>query len=151
MEIEGKIDEACLKYIQAVFHSLAVLAPVEGIPAELWAFINDRGDYRKEPSVAEQYDQLLHALTGHSLKERQDLWEAFRNIRDARNSLMHEGALMLGGHPVSREQAFTLVGRAKQIADWIEGFLPVGARRPASSTMQIGMTRPLIFNRSLPS
>jgi hypothetical protein len=129
-------------------NSLALVAPTDKTAAELWTFINNRGDYRKEPSVAEQWDQLLHTLTGHSLKEQKELWEAFRNIRDARNSLMHEGILSLGGHPVSKERAVSLIARAKEIADWIEGFLPANARRPPNHTMQIQLTRMLVANRS---
>lgn len=132
-------------------YSLTALAPLERLPAELWSFINNRGDYRKEPSVAEQYDQLLHALTGHTLKERADLWDAFRHIRDARNSLMHEGTLMIAHQPVSKQQAFELIGKAKEIADWIENLLPASTRRPVCPTMSIECIRPIIINRSAPS
>jgi len=128
--------------------ALAAVPPEERTAAELWKFVNDRGDYRKEPSVAEQYDQLLHALTGHSLKERAELWTAFQNLRSARNSLMHEGALAIGGVAVTQEQAYALIARAKEIADWIEGLLPPVARRPgAAPLMQFHVTRPLIANR----
>jgi hypothetical protein len=128
--------------------SLIVLAPKDPPASELWLFINDRGDYRKEPSVAEQFDQLLHALAGRSLKDRPELWEAFRNMREARNSVMHDGTLSIGGHPVSREQAFTLIARSKEIVDWIEQVIPTAARRPSvPPVMQIEMIRPVIRPR----
>jgi hypothetical protein len=111
--------------------ALADLKPSHAAAAELWAFINDRGDYRKEPSVAEQFDALMHALSGHSFKEdRPELWEAFQNIRGARNSIMHDGEMMVGKVPVRREDGFRLVGRAKEIADWVESHLPASAQRP---------------------
>lgn len=132
--------------------SLEALAPTDRLATELWAFINNRGDYRKEPSVAEQYDQLLHALSGHSLKDRPDLWEVFRNLRDARNSLMHEGTLSIGGQPVTRSQAFTLIGRAKELAEWLEILLPPQARRPPLITdSQLQITRMLITNPLAPT
>jgi hypothetical protein len=132
--------------------ALAAMAPADRVPAELWAFIDDRGDYRKEPSVTERYDQLLHALTGHSLKERPELWKAFQNLRKARNSLMHEGVLAISGAAVTRDQGFALIGRAKEIADWLEGLLPPSERRPGGSPlMQFHVAREVIANRALPA
>jgi hypothetical protein len=114
--------------------SLDLLAPRDGSGGELWRFITDRGDYRKEPSVAEEFDGLLHALTGHSLKERADLWLAFKEIRDARNTLMHKGHMTIGHKPASTEQAYRLVGKAKETAMWIEQLLPEVGRRPPAPT-----------------
>jgi hypothetical protein len=132
--------------------SLAALAPREQVSSELWKFINNRGDYRKEPSVSEQFDQMLQALTRHSLKDRPELWEAFRNLFAARNSLMHDGILAIGGRPVARDQAYALMGRAKEIADWVEALLPAAARRPEGIPgIQIGIARPLIVNRNEPT
>ena len=132
--------------------SLHSLAPAQRMPAELWDFINNRGDYRKEPSVAEQFDQLFHALTEHSLKERPELWEAFRNIREARNTLMHQGKMSVGNAEVTRSQAFAFIARAKEIADWVEQFLPDAAKRPPMGPlMQMQVSRALIFNRPAPA
>ena len=58
--------------------ALKVLAPTDRISELLRDFINDRGDYRKEPSVEEEFDSLLFALTGESLKSNNTLWEAFK-------------------------------------------------------------------------
>jgi len=132
--------------------ALIALAPSERMPAELWEFINNRGDYRKEASVAEQFDQLLHALTGHSLKEKPDLWEAFRNIREAPNTLMHEGSMVVGNAEVTRVQAFAFIVRTKEIADWIEEFLPPHAKRsPLGPLMQMQVSRALILNPPSPA
>jgi hypothetical protein len=129
-------------------NALSHVAPTDRAAGELWTFINNRGDYRKEPSVTEQWDKLLHALTGHSLKERQDLWEAFQNIREARNELMHVGILRVGDRPVGKDQAFTYIARAKEIADWVEGFLPQNVRRPPSPSLEVRIARTLLANRS---
>ena len=38
-------------------------------PKEIWDWVNNRSDWRKEPSVEEQFDVLLKIFSGHSLKE----------------------------------------------------------------------------------
>jgi hypothetical protein len=131
-------------------YSLSVLAPTTGISGELWNFIIDRGrrDYRNEIGVKEKYDEMLHALTGHSLKEMPRLWEAFMNIKDIRNSLMHKGIFALGDKPVTRAQAYDLIERAKELADWIEGLLQESARRPPICPTAIGIQRMMIMNRT---
>jgi hypothetical protein len=119
-------------------HALSVLAPTKEQAKLLWHFINNRGDYRKEPSVVEQFDVLLNALSGRSLKERADLWEAFKNLRAARNSLMHEGKLTIGGQPVSQHTAHLLVTRAKEVGEWLDALLPLEHRRlPSHSDIQL--------------
>jgi hypothetical protein len=49
-------------------------------PPKLWSWIHNRGDWYKEPSVEDQFDTLLEVLSGRSLKEDKDLWEAFKNL-----------------------------------------------------------------------
>jgi hypothetical protein len=101
------------------------------VSGELWEWIRDReGDYRKEPSITEQVDVLLHAFSGHSLKEDTRLWEAFRNLRQARNTFVHEGRAEIGGQPVTPERASQLLATAGQIIEWIEQLLPESERRP---------------------
>lgn len=98
----------------------------------MWEWINDRADstHLKAPSVSEQFDSLLKAITGRSLKDEAKLWEGFQNLRKARNSFVHGGVGVIGGKAVDRDQALTLVGVANEILDWIDGLLPVGDRRP---------------------
>lgn len=44
------------------------------VPAPLWEWINSRGDWRKEPSVEDQYGAPLQAVCGHTLKEDNAAW-----------------------------------------------------------------------------
>jgi hypothetical protein len=76
------------------------------------------------------HDLLLRVMTGHSLKEEGRLWEAFQNLRSARNAFAHEGRAVLGGVEVTPEKAAELIGHAKAIADWVERLLPVERKRP---------------------
>lgn len=110
--------------------SLDQLAPLSPIPPELWQWINDRGDWYKEPSVSERYDRLIKILTGKSLKDEPQLWEALQNLARVRNSFAHEGKPILGGQEVTTEQAMRLIGQAKAIVDWAERLLPGALRRP---------------------
>jgi hypothetical protein len=100
------------------------------VPQSLWMWINDRGDYRKEPSVLEQYDALLKAFTGRSLRDEIELWEALRNIRDAGNSFVHGGKPLIGRREVPLADARSLLAKAERIVEWVEAFLPETARRP---------------------
>ena len=109
------------------------LAPASDVPDAIWSWINDRGDYLKEPSVQEQFDILLHHMVGHSLKEDERLWEIFKNLRKARNSFAHEGIAMLGKNekkPISVEQATGLVNGVSSIIRWIKQWLPERAQWP---------------------
>jgi hypothetical protein len=113
------------------------LAEASTLPGDLWFWINDRGDWTKEPSVADRFDTLLKVFTGHSLKESTALWEAFKSLRAARNSFSHEGKPTLGGkrpREVTVDIATTLVGQAHQIIDWCENLLPESRRRAKLTT-----------------
>jgi hypothetical protein len=100
------------------------LAEAGAAPAPLWAWINKRGDYLREPTVEEQYDVLLRFFTGHSLKDEPKLWEAFRNLKTARNSFVHEGAARLGGADVSLEAASNLIASAGDVVSKVREWLP---------------------------
>jgi hypothetical protein len=110
-----------------------VLDLLEGrnpLPGGLWQWINDRGDYRKEPSTAEQFDVLLRVMSGRSLKDDAGLWEAFQNLRDARNSFVHEGVARIGKRPeaVTVDAAGTLIQQCWRILEWLDEFVPVERR-----------------------
>lgn len=111
--------------------ALNVLARNKGVGEELWNWINDRGDYRKEPSTGEQYSVLLSAIVGSSLKDQAELWDAFRNLQAARNSFVHDGQPSIGGQIVSAGRAQELLQRAGSILDWVDGLLPEAERRPS--------------------
>jgi len=105
-------------------------ATTSAVPPSLWMWINDRGDYRKEPSVLDQYDVLWKVFTGRSLRDEAELWEALRNIKDARNSFVHEGRALIGKREASLDDARGLLAKADRIVQWVEAFLPETARRP---------------------
>jgi hypothetical protein len=109
---------------------LTRLASESTVPKELWGWITDRGDWQKEPSVEEQFSVLLHVLCGHSLKEDEGLWEAFKNLRTARNSFVHEGRAMLGKQPLQADRAAALIDKADQLLVRVREWLPEHMRWP---------------------
>jgi len=125
----------------AVGHVLDELAARSTVPPLLWAWINDRGDFRKDPSVSDQFDQLLAILSGRSLKTDPALWEAFRNLKEARNTFVHEGISSIGGTPVDRLKAADLVGKARAITTLLESNLSPEQRAPS-------VTRPMNWELS---
>jgi hypothetical protein len=113
------------------------LASSANLPAGLWEWINNRGDYRKEPSVEEQFDVLLRVLADKSLRNQSDLWRAFKDLKEARNSFVHGGVAVIRigkkkktEKVVTQELAYTLVRQAREIIDWVESLLPSELRRP---------------------
>jgi hypothetical protein len=114
--------------------SLAVLIRQSKGNAELWEWIQSReGDYRKEPSVSEEFDVLLKALSGSSLRDNQDLWQAFQRLRDARNNFIHSGVLAFGKKvktPLLTKDVNELLGKTKEIVLFVENLLPESSRRP---------------------
>lgn len=98
----------------------------------LWSWLTDRGDFTKDPSTSEQLDVVAKALTGKSLKDDQQLWEKFRNLREARNKFVHEGKATIGrpGAVVDGNKAGELVQGAELIIDWLDSLLPQDERRP---------------------
>lgn len=101
------------------------LAAEEVVPPELWTWINDRGDHRLDPSVTEQFDRLLEFFTGHSLKKEVPLlWECVRNLRDARNTFVHQGTAMIGNKPLETARASELIAGSHRIVDTVREWLP---------------------------
>lgn len=99
-------------------------------PDEGWKWIMKRGNWLKDPSVEEQYDTLLLLLATKSLKGDQGLWTTFKELKDARNSLVHEGlAKLRSGTPIDAQKAKTLIDGAAKIIEWIEELLPEAHRR----------------------
>ena len=103
-------------------HILNQLAEKSEIPGEMWKWINS--SRRREPTLAEQYDELLRILLGTSLKENNGLWEGFTNLRDARNSFVHEGQALIGGRTIDRSKADELIGKAEEIVKFVRLRLP---------------------------
>jgi hypothetical protein len=109
-----------------VAHVLDQLAGARARPQELWDWVTHRSNYQKEPSVEEQFDSLLHALSGHSLKEDLELWESFKILKRARNSFVHEGIIRLGKSSVAENERLALqaAGSAGRIITKVRGWLP---------------------------
>src|ERR1019366_7247951 len=98
---------------------LEVLHERQQLPNQLWTWINKRDHWTKEPSVSEQFDALLRVFTGRSLKDENELWEAFTTLRKARNALAHEGTATASGVPVDGDTARRLVNNAAKIVKWV--------------------------------
>jgi len=96
----------------------------------LWSWINKREEHRQEPTVSEQYDVLLKFFTGHSLKDVSPLWEAFQNLKQARNRFVHEGVARIGNDPVGADRAADLVKFARQIVAQTREWLPDAVQWP---------------------
>ncbi|TAK27087.1 MAG: hypothetical protein EPO40_18255 [Myxococcaceae bacterium] len=128
-----------------IAHALNVLAAGVTMPDKLWEWINDRDDYRKEPSVEERYDDLLRIVAGKSLKDEKDLWITFKNIKNARNSFVHGGRPTIGNREVTVEETYDLVAKAANVVQWIEALLPETHRRPiATEPADLQMNRLLV-------
>ena len=112
------------------------------MPSGLWKWINARDDYRKEPSVEERFDDLLTILAGKSLKSDKDLWDTFKDIKNARNSFVHGGTPLIGKQEVTLEETYRLILKAGDVFKWVEEILPVTHRRPlATSGVEVEYTR----------
>jgi len=95
----------------------------------LYTWIAERDGFAKQPSVTEQFDALLKAVSGRSLKEDTRLWGTFVSLRKLRNNIVHTGEATLDRAPVDAVKASELVTGAREIIDWIEAGLPVEKRR----------------------
>jgi hypothetical protein len=110
------------------------------VDSRLWEWINDRGNFTKEPSVVERFDPLLAILAGRRLKEdNPDLWTAFKRLKDARNNFVHEGRAVAGRdeRPVTAAEAGDLLQKALKVLEWIEEQLPEEHRSPVPPTIAV--------------
>jgi hypothetical protein len=109
-----------------ISHVLDGLATRRAQPNGLWEWINNRFDHEREPSLEEQYDVLLKVLTSHSLKEDRGLWQAFRDVKSARNSFVHEGIARIGkaSEPVDPKTVRSLIHSAELVISKIREWLP---------------------------
>jgi len=120
------------------------LARSNAVPPELWTWINERDHFMKEPSVEERLDSLLTILGGQSLKTQPHLWEAFKNLKKARNSCVHEGKPAIGDKLVTEEIASQLIDKAIEGVRWLERFLPPERRSvPPAAPLRWNIQRPV--------
>ena len=124
-----------------IAHVLDVLASTSPIPADVWEWLNDR---RGEPSVEEQFDFLLHHFVGQTLKDNNELWIAFLDVKRARNAFVHQGTASLNQKRLEPADARRLVNDAFRIIDWVIPLLPTDLQKAAKppkveTVMQFGM------------
>lgn len=100
------------------------LATHYNIAQDVWIWINNRGNRLQNPSTEEQYSILLKYFTEFSLKDDKRLWEAFKNLKSARNSFVHEGLAKIGDKPIHSETAKALITSAWEIVDRIRESIP---------------------------
>lgn len=110
-----------------ISRTLDSLAAKSTTPSALWEWINNRG---REPNLIEQYDELLRILLGISLKENSILWEAFRNVKTARNAFVHQGIAQVGGKTINEDEAKKLVHQTAEIISFIKNKLSEDLRWP---------------------
>jgi len=105
---------------------LDTIAEGGAVDKNLWGWINERGfsGYFKEPSITEKFDILASCLIGRSLKEDNDLWESFVNLKKARNSFAHSGIAELNGNEVDQTKAIELINEARKIIQFFRDALP---------------------------
>jgi hypothetical protein len=117
----------------AIALALDSLVPTSSVPDQLWIWINDRGnDFRKTPSVAEQWKDLLKVLTGRSLVDEETLWQTFQSLRYVRNEFAHRGLARAKGETeeISEQEARKLINGATNIVDWLYPLLDPSFSRP---------------------
>jgi len=114
-------------FISKVLDDLALAGKVD---KDLWAWINQRSHFLKEPSIEERYDFLCRHLMGKSLKENGDLWEQFRHLQKARNSFVHDGIAKVGDEVVTSDRARNFIKKANEIIAFIKNELPEKLRWP---------------------
>ena len=132
-EIGSSLVLALASLETIVERALAAAASGEGTRfSGLWNWVSDnQGRRDKAPSLRDQYDELFKIVTGKSLKtDNPDLWEAFMNLKEARNNFIHEGKATIGDKPVTLRQAGELIDKAAEIVRWVEQMLPT-SERPA--------------------
>ena len=118
---------------------------------DLYHWIANREDHAKEPSVLEQFDVVLRAVSKRSLKDETRLWEGLASLKRARNAIAHTGVAIIGKTAVDSQKAAELVDIARAIIDWVELGLPESSRRclPAL-TVGLSMTKPLTGRTGVP-
>jgi len=118
------------------------------IDKELWEWINGRGPL-KEPSIEEKYDFLLRHIVGVSIKGNNDIWEAFKHLRKARNSFAHEGIAKISNDIVTSDKAREFIIKAKEIIDTIRASLPEELQWPVfKPEIEVVITKALMKNES---
>jgi hypothetical protein len=101
-------------------------------PPGLWTYVTNREDWYQLPSVTDNFDSMLKLFTNHSLKDEPRLWEAFKNIKTARNEFVHRGIARISedGPALTLQATEKLVGKMNEIIDKVRTWLPVEMQWP---------------------
>ena len=113
-----------------ISHILDALQSRSDLPPKTWSWITDRANRLNNPTLEEQYSDLLEMLCGHSLKSDSELWQGFKNLKTARNTFVHEGLAKLGGSAVTKDQASNFILLADKIVSQIREWLPEELKWP---------------------
>lgn len=106
-----------------ISQALNIFAEKHQTPNEIWEWLNNR-NWLKKPSVEEQYDFLLEFFIGKSLKSDSKLWEDFKNLKNSRNSFVHDGVPTIGNNIVGVEKAKMFICVAEDIIDFVMENIP---------------------------
>jgi len=113
-----------------ISHVLNELSGDSNVPGQLWEWITQRQIRYQEPSVEEEFDILLKSLSGTSLNDNPELWEAFRDIEEARDTFVREGIARIGPDPVSPDDIRLLLQNTTEIIGFIKNKLPESLHWP---------------------
>lgn len=150
-DVGGAIIMAATALETFIAWALDILHRERPLSPGLWEWINTRGDdHTKEPSVSDKFDVLLRAFTGVSLKDDAQLWQHHKELREARNNLVHRGTATIGRSrtEVDARKVRELVSGADKIVKWVELLLPEAYRR--ARTEAIGPFTRRLASQSTP-
>lgn len=145
-EVNASIVLANAALETCINHSLGVLAKNSSLSEESWNWIKRDDNFAKQPSIKEKFDQMLLLVCGRSLmKEESKLWQAFVDLRGARNSMVHQGkAYIKRGKKdveVTPDLAFEMISNAGAIIEWIENLLPSEFKEPAPIITNVRLSK----------
>lgn len=101
------------------------IAATGKINDELWEWINKReSQYMKEPSISEKFHFLAQHLIGTSIKNDKELGKSFKDLKDARNSFVHEGTAIVNKKPVTEQYTLHLMRQAHKIIEFHKEHIP---------------------------
>lgn len=103
--------------------TLEAASRLDSKDSQLWKWLDSR-HYVKDTTIQERFDFGLGYFLGIDLKESSDLWNAFIDLKKARNRFTHDGVLKIGTRKLLIEDATRLVHRAEEIIEFIESKLP---------------------------
>lgn len=90
-----------------------------GISPVFWKYLKDP---KTETRVLSYYNEILHLVTGHSLKdENTEMYKKLKLIFNARNKIVHEGRLPSNWNPTQINQLTESIKASESIISWVIG------------------------------